>query len=757
MSESENDSDDLRKKLNEKNNATESSSEEDKNKSLKIEEDKKNKNKDLKKENIKKEDIKIEEDIKKEDIKKEDIKKEEIENIKESKENNKIDNKTNIECKMTKKDNPNDYLPNNFILSQELNESKAIESKINFSIDNDNDIKKNNIKKENNDNIINKEIENKKEENKKNENNDNNNEKNNKNKNKKKNDSSSSSQYSKSDDNNDDDNNSNENEDKEDNDEKEDFQKKFKNNKFSKSEFFDDNKNQKNYYNNKKQYSYNNSSNYNEPNNFNINKNKRNKKDITNDKFYKANSEIIKQISDLFYEEQITIEDACKILKLIYLSPRMTIFEIMNMIICEKNIILLEKQKFEENSQSQYENRYSIYENKNPGDLTIEHKNVLDNYKIYNKDTNPKLKKDFHYTSNEDKRRKLEKNSDNIYTYVPILKEGDRYKNSETNIYCNNIFELNYHSLKYKTILCRNKDCYYKKNNIDYLCPFSHNIDTDFRIIYKYQNPKICIFMNSLVKNKTIPFESYLQHYEIPRNFSLNDFKIFPCAFQDKCGYDSHLCLMYHNLDEKRRPPLLFRYSKNECECKKKGVYKPEKCPYGDFCMNVHSRAEYNYHKDHFRKIFPCTRKKQNGLCIFYKTCYGKHEEDKNNNYNNTFNSISSFNSNNTIKISNKNLNEKEKNNEEINFDLKKQINEKIEEEKNNLNKKIDKASNLLKIFLCKNCNNIPNSNEYEFLKECKHILCDDCFKKSIKENKSCPICKKEIGINAVFKLQFQK
>ena len=73
----------------------------------------------------------------------------------------------------------------------------------------------------------------------------------------------------------------------------------------------------------------------------------------------------------------------------------MTIFEIMNTIICEKNIILLQKKyNFDnENVQRQYEPRYSIYENKNSSDLTIEHKNVLDNYKIYDRDSNPNLNK----------------------------------------------------------------------------------------------------------------------------------------------------------------------------------------------------------------------------------------------------------------------------------------------------------------------------------------------------------------------------
>ena len=43
--------------------------------------------------------------------------------------------------------------------------------------------------------------------------------------------------------------------------------------------------------------------------------------------------------------------------------------------------------------------------------------------------------------------------------------------------------------------------------------------------------------------------------------------------------------------------------------------------PYGDFCNYIHSKNEYNYHINHFRKEFKCTRNK-NGKCPFYKTCY---------------------------------------------------------------------------------------------------------------------------------------
>ena len=97
----------------------------------------------------------------------------------------------------------------------------------------------------------------------------------------------------------------------------------------------------------------------------------------------------------MFSNKQIENRDEYKIIKLIYLSPRTTTPETMNTIICEKNIILLQKKyNFDnENVQRQYEPRYSIYKNKNSSDLTIEDKNVLDNYKIYDRNSNPNLNK----------------------------------------------------------------------------------------------------------------------------------------------------------------------------------------------------------------------------------------------------------------------------------------------------------------------------------------------------------------------------
>ena len=42
----------------------------------------------------------------------------------------------------------------------------------------------------------------------------------------------------------------------------------------------------------------------------------------------------------------------------------------------------------------------------------------------------------------------------------------------------------------------------------------------------------------------------------------------------------------------------------------KKSEYRVDKCPCGIFCRFVHSKNEYNYHPDHFRKEFRCTREK---------------------------------------------------------------------------------------------------------------------------------------------------
>ena len=66
------------------------------------------------------------------------------------------------------------------------------------------------------------------------------------------------------------------------------------------------------------------------------------------------------------------------------------------------------------------------------------------------------------------------------------------------------------------------------------------------------------------------------------------------------------------------------------CFNQKKSEYCVDKCPCGIFCRFVHSKNEYNYHPDHFRKEFRCTREKNKfNKCIYLRTCYGKHPEEE--------------------------------------------------------------------------------------------------------------------------------
>ena len=196
--------------------------------------------------------------------------------------------------------------------------------------------------------------------------------------------------------------------------------------------------------------------------------------------------------------------------------------------------------------------------------------------------------------------------------------------------------EINYHPLFFKTIICQS--CDYSENNylVNPLCPYSHNINSDFRIIYDYKDEGISELMKALSESDLFHFESYLKY--IPKQIKfdeidLSSFKVHKCQLDKTCPNDYHLCPYYHESekekDQKRRPLFLFRYSSEVCEhCfdKKKKRYIIKNCPYGDFCHFIHSKNEYNYHTNNFRKQYKCVRNK-GGKCPFIKTCYGIHEE----------------------------------------------------------------------------------------------------------------------------------
>ena len=449
---------------------------------------------------------------------------------------------------------------------------------------------------------------------------------------------------------------------------------------------------------------------------------------IANDPFYITNKNLILDISQVFPE--MKEKDILIFLKTRSMGCKLTIFEIMNALTRESRIIShLTKVK---SANRQICNRLEITETPYSNDIIDEQIQILTHFKVYSQldGLSYNFPSNFYYKNETERRRKLEKDFDGLYTYIPRLYVSYPGQNLNTfgnvELYAKNINEVDYHSLQYKTVLCRKDKC-----DLPY-CPNAHNMEQDFRLIYEYRKEDICKLMLSLLNyTELLRIENYLEHFDIPLSFNLNNFKIHRCELHfmgNACHVDPHLCLCYHNQkEEKRRPPGLFRYQNEKCKYAQPefgGEYKETLCPYGMFCPNLHSKAEMNYHEDNFRQLFQCTRKRKNGKCIFHATCYGVH--DYSDNENDKENDMSD--------------------------------NEIVEQLQKEYVKEMEKVSR----FACHSCGDIPQDVDgkrtYCVNKICGDFLCMKCFKECIKTKPpKCCCCQGDIVKGEMFKVIFSE
>ena len=481
-----------------------------------------------------------------------------------------------------------------------------------------------------------------------------------------------------------------------------------------------------------------------------IEKESQHEMEIYMNNFKKQYRNIIDEMDILFFGE-LKEEEIIDILKNMNLNPSLTIFEAMNFIYRESQIIKT-LNYYKSNKRRVYGPEKDIFEEKYISYLNKDNlKNIIENYKIYEDNQDNELDNSWLYIDSDDRRRKLIKDENNYYNYLPLLNpdDNDEYIDDES-IYSNNENELLYHSLFYKTLLCRHCD-FSEDNNINEekikLCPYAHNILKDFRVIYDYRDEKIIKFMMLLLENNNLfKFENYTNYIpmSLSPEFNIDTFKVHKCQLEENCPNDYHLCPYYHKFtkgDEQRRPPLLFGYNNttgNKCFDKKQGKYHPKKCSLGIFCPFVHSRNEYNYHPDNFRKKYKCKRQKNYGKCMFYKTCYGIHPNGDNN------------------ESSEEEIEEEEINLEEIEED----------EEVKDLSSKVSNIVKLGKYLRCRKCQKVSQIGELCYFIECNHFLCTKCFKKMNKDNKDnkeskkllcCPFCGKELKKEGVVSLNFKK
>ena len=538
------------------------------------------------------------------------------------------------------------------------------------------------------------------------------------------------------------------------------------NNRYPRGPYYQNSRQHQNYKNNYYQ-NYNNNYNYNkypEQNYENSNENNEEKEKLEDEnKFRDKYESFVEKIESVFYG-QVSKDDIINIVKSLINMPSLTIFEAMNLIYRQVKIYnALEYYKSKADKSVSLDG--DIFENRYPDEYpTLSLNKVIESYKINKCDKSNDTKENPYYLyvdENVDMRRKISKNKDGIYNYLPItltknlkINEEDSKRFQQLEIFAKNEYEVNYHPLFYKTIMCNS--CI-KNEDEDYLikplCPYSHDIQNEFRIIYDYKDKSICKLMKVLSASDLFNFESYLKYIPLEMNVKekkdlLQAFKVHKCQLDKSCPNDYHLCPFYHESkkEQKRRPPFLFRYSSEMCEyCfnKVKNKYIVENCPYGDFCNCIHSKNEYNYHIEHFGQLFKCTRKSNNGKCPFRKTCYGIHKD----------NNI-------------ENDEEEEESDDEIIDE------EKLEDKEiNDKKEKIEKIIKVSKIFRCRKCNYMKNC--ICIFMDCEHFLCLSClkklkksFKKLKRENEKeknennklkCPFCGKDLDKEKLIKYEFSK
>ena len=486
-------------------------------------------------------------------------------------------------------------------------------------------------------------------------------------------------------------------------------------------------------------------------------------KEVYQKNLKKKYSEVIEQIKIVFINEQLKEDEILQIIKKLIANPSLTIFEAMNLIYREVQIIKT-LQFYNSGQKRKYGPNKDIIENEfdnfiNRKDL----KDVIQRYKVHEKgeDEDEKNKsigsdESYLYFDNSDRRRQILKDEKEYFNYLPIYNpnKGNNNDDKDDDIYAKNENELLYHPLFYKTLMCKYCDLSDETIADNILCPYSHNILKDFRIIYDYKDEGICKFMKYLLESELFQFEDYSNYIDMSFEFNIDTFKFHKCQLDSECPNDYHLCPFYHSSikgDEKRRPFSLFGYSGGPgdlCFNEKMKKYTPKKCVCGIFCQYIHSKNEYNYHPDHFRKYCQCKRKKVKGKCIYYKTCYGIHSDDNQNN----------------------SLNEEEEEEEEEENENKIMEEAKNDEEVIEKKTKVDMTFMVAKTFRCRKCQKVSKKGELIYFLKCKHFICMKCFRKLISKNSknnkkekekekeklmSCPFCSEELKKGEIIKLSY--
>ena len=142
----------------------------------------------------------------------------------------------------------------------------------------------------------------------------------------------------------------------------------------------------------------------------------------------------------------------------------------------------------------------------------------------------------------------------------------------------------------------------------------------------------------------------------------------------------------------------------------------------------MHNQNEDKYHPSHYKKEYYCEFEEKYGKCKFYKTCYGIHRNE--------------YNENSEEKTDENKIEDDE--------DIKK------------IKKSVDICVKIGKNCFCRNCYSLNKKGELCFFVKCKHFLCIKCFQKLNKSNRknknlNCIFCGEKIKKGKVVFVKFDK
>jgi len=353
------------------------------------------------------------------------------------------------------------------------------------------------------------------------------------------------------------------------------------------------------------------------------------------------------------------------------------------------------------------------------------HAEYLSNYKIEEckgRCKNKVVCMRFH--SAKERRRRVRFYGTGAWNYYPeMCKMKGKCTNEECR-YTHTQFEIDYHPLKYKGMMCEHESDGFNCINLGSRCFNAHN-EEDLRDI-----KMICtqLYSNTTMNTEDISYKTSedttiltLDEYEYA-NFDIINYKTEKC--QGDCCEGYFNCIYYHSILERRRNTKEFSYRAKMCKnTYVNGKYiDPINCGNKDKCLYCHTKNEYYYHPNNFKKK-ECKRK----VCSYREYCPDVHLDAVEEVVREVVGEVV------------------EEESEECTV-----LKKKYKKLKEKLKEKLYSLKKVIEYWTCTHCNELIK-NEFHFFKACGHRVCTECINQS-----ECPLCRTK-GEILIVKLKIEK